>query len=171
MPITCDFVTFDVFTQTPYSGNPLAIVHLPVEGPELSQGQKQKIAREFNYAETVFLHPETSPSCRQVDIFTRFQEIPFAGHPVIGTAHYLRQYITGSGNEDIRKLRMIIKAGVVDVEFVDAGLAIAEVPHDLRTHKESVGVEAILTQHPELANIKSSLQEQLPVVSSVKGMT
>jgi hypothetical protein len=60
---------------------------------------------------------------------------------------------------------------VVDVEFVDAGLAIAEVPHDLRTHKESVGVEAILTQHPELANIKSSLQEQLPVVSSVKGMT
>jgi len=171
MPIICDFVTFDVFTQTPYIGNPLAIVHLPTEGPELSQEQKQKIAREFNYAETTFLHPETSPKCRQVDIFTRYQEITFAGHPVIGTAHYLRQYIAGKNNEDVRKLRMIIKAGVVDVEFDDAGLATAEVPHNLRTHKEILSVEAILSQHPELVSVRSSLPEQLPVASSVKGMT
>jgi PhzF family phenazine biosynthesis protein len=171
MSITCDYVTFDVFTQTPYLGNPLAIVHLPLEGAQLSQAEKQKIAREFNFSETVFLHPETSPGCRAVDIFTRFQEIIFAGHPVIGTAHYLRQCLAGKDGKVVNRLRMIIKAGVVDVEFDDAGLAIAEVPHNLRTHKESVSIGRILTQHPELSSLESSLQPECPVISSVKGMT
>jgi PhzF family phenazine biosynthesis protein len=172
MSITCNFVTFDVFTQMPYSGNPLAIVQLPLDGPSPNQELEQKIAREFNYSETVFLHPETSPRCRRVDIFTRFAEIPFAGHPVIGTAQYLRQYIAGeNNNEDVRNLRMIIKAGVVDVEFGDSGIAVAQVPHDLRLHEGWVGIDDILTQHPELKSLKSDLPERCPVVSSVKGMT
>jgi PhzF family phenazine biosynthesis protein len=172
MSITCDYVTFDVFTQTAYLGNPLAIVHLPLENDShLSQIQKQKIAAEFNYSETVFLHAETSPGCRKVDIFTRFQEIPFAGHPVIGTAHYLRQYTAAKEKQNVNKIRMIIKAGVVDVEFDSTGLAIAEVPHNLRIHKESVRIERILSQHPELVSLKSSLQDHCSVVSSVKGMT
>lgn len=170
MSIICDFVTFDVFTQTPYSGNPLAIVHLPLDA-ELSQVQKQKIAVEFNYSETVFIHPEVSPGYRKVDIFTRFKEIPFAGHPVIGTAHYLRQYLASKDNEVADKLQMIVKAGIVDVEFDSTGLAIAEVPHNLRTHKESVSLDRILSQHPELESLKSDIQDQCPVISSVKGMT
>jgi PhzF family phenazine biosynthesis protein len=170
MSTTCDYVTYDVFTQTRYSGNPLAVVHLPAEGDQLTQAQKQEIATEFNYSETVFLHPKTLKGSTEVDIFTRFKEIPFAGHPVIGTAHYLRQYIADRDNKVVDKLRMIIKAGVVDVEFDDTGLAIAEVPLNLRTHKESVSIERILSQHPELASLKSNLPHQCPVISSVKGM-
>ncbi|OBR03355.1 Phenazine biosynthesis PhzC/PhzF protein [Colletotrichum higginsianum IMI 349063] len=54
-----DFVTLDVFTKTPYKGNPLAIVHLPpptATSPALTQEQKQAIAQEFNLSETVFVH-------------------------------------------------------------------------------------------------------------------
>lgn len=171
MSITCDYVTFDVFTQTPYAGNPLAIVHLPVDGAQLSQAQKQKIAAKFNYSETVFLNPETTPGCTEIDIFTRFKEIPFAGHPVIGTAHYLRQYTARRDDVVVDRLRMVVKAGVVDVEFDGAGLAIAAVPHNLHTHKESVGIERVLSQHPELAGLAPSLPAQCPVISSVKGMT
>lgn len=171
MSITCDYVTFDVFTQTPFRGNPLALVHLPLEGPELSQAQKQKIAQEFNLSETVFLHPETSPRRRKVDIFTRFNEVIFAGHPVIGTAQYLRELLAGKENQEIESLQMVIKAGVVEVEFDSAGLAIAEVPHNLRTHKESVGIDAVLSQFPDLVSLASGLPQQCPVISSVKGMT
>ncbi len=81
------FVTADVFTSVPFTGNPLAVVFgadaLPTE-------TLQAIAREFNYSETVFVFPPADPThTRRVRIFTPEEELPFAGHPTIGTAHAL----------------------------------------------------------------------------------
>lgn len=74
-----DFKTVDVFTDVPYKGNPLAIVHLP-KAVELTREEKLKIAKEFNLSETVFLHAESEASgVRQFDIFTTAEEVTFAG--------------------------------------------------------------------------------------------
>lgn len=76
----------DVFTETPFGGNQLAV--LPkAEG--LSDDQMQKIAREFNFSETSFVFPARAGKTRYVRIFTPAREIPFAGHPNIGTAFVL----------------------------------------------------------------------------------
>ncbi len=78
------FITADVFTNQPFGGNPLAV--LPnAEG--LTSDQMQKIAREFNLSETVFvLRPENPSNTRRMRIFVPTKEIPFAGHPTVGTA-------------------------------------------------------------------------------------
>lgn len=78
------FHTADVFTDRPFGGNQLAV--LP-EAQGLSDAAMQKIAAEFNYAETTFVLPPRDPAnTRQVRIFTPREEVPFAGHPNIGTA-------------------------------------------------------------------------------------
>ena len=78
------FVTLDVFTDTRFSGNPLAVVLEP-EG--LDTAAMQSIAREFNLSETVFVFPPADPGSRaRLRIFTPGRELPFAGHPTVGTA-------------------------------------------------------------------------------------
>ncbi|MEM6428677.1 MAG: PhzF family phenazine biosynthesis protein [Deinococcota bacterium] len=79
------FYTCDVFTTNRFGGNPLAV--LPHAGG-LSSEQMQQIAREFNYSESTFVLPSDDHT-RQVRIFTPTQEVPFAGHPNIGTAFAL----------------------------------------------------------------------------------
>lgn len=84
---TLRFLTADVFTSVPFSGNQLAIV-FGAEG--LPTETLQAITREFNYAETTFVFAPEDPShTRRVRIFTPELEVPFAGHPTIGTAHAL----------------------------------------------------------------------------------
>lgn len=75
-----EFETVDVFTQSAYTGNPLAIVHIP-QGANVTQHQKGKIAKEFNLSETIFIHENAAdPLKRKADIFIpTAQEIPFAG--------------------------------------------------------------------------------------------
>ena len=81
------FETVDVFTDRRFGGNPLAVV-LDSEG--LDAAQMQAIAREFNYAETTFVLPPADAShTAHVRIFTPGQEVPFAGHPNVGTASVL----------------------------------------------------------------------------------
>ena len=78
------FTTLDVFTERPFAGNPLAV--LP-DARGLADAQMLEIAREFGFSETTFvLPPQTAGAVRQVRIFTPGGEIPFAGHPTIGTA-------------------------------------------------------------------------------------
>jgi len=78
------FVTLDVFTRRPLAGNPLAVV-LDAQG--LDDGAMQAIAREFNLSETVFVLPPDDPRQRaDIRIFTPARELPFAGHPTVGTA-------------------------------------------------------------------------------------
>ena len=81
------FVQVDVFTERVFGGNPLAVVF---EAAGLSDTEMQAIAREMNCSETTFLLPPTRPDCAaRVRIFTPAREIPFAGHPTIGTAWVL----------------------------------------------------------------------------------
>lgn len=82
-----NFVTYDVFTDRPFAGNPLAIV----EGADgLSDDQMQMTAREFNLSETIFVQTPDNPAhTAKVRIVTPAHEIPFAGHPTIGCAIHL----------------------------------------------------------------------------------
>jgi trans-2,3-dihydro-3-hydroxyanthranilate isomerase len=81
------YITVDVFTEIAFGGNPLAVV---LDAGGLSTAQMQAIATEFNYSETTFvLPPQDSAHDAQVRIFTVRSEIPFAGHPNVGTAFVL----------------------------------------------------------------------------------
>src|SRR6266567_2704893 len=92
---TYAFIQLDVFTQTALAGNPLAI--LP-DGRGLNDGEMQAVAREMNLSETTFILPRDAATeardGKKVRIFTVEQELPFAGHPTLGTALYL--YASGS---------------------------------------------------------------------------
>lgn len=92
------FHTLDVFTDEPYSGNPLAVV---LGGDALSGAQMQRIAREFNLSETVFVLPATQPEAMlRLRIFTPYEELPFAGHPTVGAACLLAMRdLTPRGDE------------------------------------------------------------------------
>ncbi len=79
------FKQVDVFTATPYLGNPLAVV---LDGSGLSEAEMQRFARWTNLSETTFLLPPTAPSADyRVRIFTPGGELPFAGHPTLGSCH------------------------------------------------------------------------------------
>lgn len=81
------FYTLDVFTDRIFGGNPLAVFP---DGRGLDTEQMQTVAREFNLSETVFvLPPDQAEHTRRLRIFTPGTELPFAGHPTIGTAHLL----------------------------------------------------------------------------------
>ncbi len=81
------FVTVDVFTDQMFGGNPLAVV---LDATGLSTAQMQAVAREFNYSETSFVLPPVDPAHdARVRIFTPVQELPFAGHPNVGTGYVL----------------------------------------------------------------------------------
>lgn len=78
------FATYDVFTDTPLAGNPLAVVF---EADDLSDARMQAMAREFNLSETIFVRaPADTQHAASVRIFTPSKELPFAGHPTIGCA-------------------------------------------------------------------------------------
>ncbi|WP_181832463.1 PhzF family phenazine biosynthesis protein [Bosea caraganae] len=78
------FATLDVFTTTPHAGNPLAVV---LDSDGLDTAAMQAIAREFNLSETVFVAPPADPAhCAAIRIFTPARELPFAGHPTVGSA-------------------------------------------------------------------------------------
>jgi trans-2,3-dihydro-3-hydroxyanthranilate isomerase len=84
--VTYRYYICDVFTETRFGGNQLAV--LP-EAIGLSTQQMQQIAREFNFSETTFVFPARAGHTRHVRIFTPAREIPFAGHPNVGTAFVL----------------------------------------------------------------------------------
>lgn len=83
------FYQADVFTSEPFGGNPVAVFP---DADGLSDDQLQQIAREMNLSETVFVFPPTDPAAVvRLRIFTPTQELPFAGHPVIGAFYLLAQ--------------------------------------------------------------------------------
>ena len=85
-----EYETVDVFTDTHFGGNPLAVCFLPPGSAELSTAQMLQITREFNYSESTFVMPPTDPAhTARVRIFTPAAEVPFAGHPTVGTAAVL----------------------------------------------------------------------------------
>ena len=112
------FETVDVFTDRPFGGNPLAVV-LDAEG--LSTERMQAIAAEFNYAETTFVLPPQDPRhTAHVRIFTPKAEMPFAGHPNVGTAFVPARLGKVTGD----KLVFEEKAGLVPMDIVREGGAV-----------------------------------------------
>ena len=108
------FYQVDVFTGTPLGGNPLAVF---VSAGGLDERYMQKIAREMNLSETTFVMP--SSDCEadfEVRIFTPTKELPFAGHPVIGTVHVLREIGKVSSDQKIINLKLRIGTIPVHVE-------------------------------------------------------
>src|SRR3989475_11473011 len=84
------FVICDVFTEKAFGGNQLAVFP---DARGLGDGTMQALAREFNFAETTFVLPPQDPRhFRRVRIFTPKVELPFAGHPTVGTAAVLAMF-------------------------------------------------------------------------------
>lgn len=111
----------DVFTQRPLEGNPLAVFP---DARGLSSAQMQAIAREMNLSETTFVFPaENAESDARVRIFTPVRELPFAGHPTIGTAFVLSEQHGGK-----TQLRLHENAGIVEVRREADGRLFMHVP-------------------------------------------
>jgi trans-2,3-dihydro-3-hydroxyanthranilate isomerase len=109
------FETVDVFTQTRFGGNQLAVF---TDARGLTDGEMQSLAAEMNYSETTFVLPPDDPAnTSQVRIFTRTHEMPFAGHPNVGTAFVLARH----GRDRDGLLRFEEIAGLVEVRVAHDG--------------------------------------------------
>jgi trans-2,3-dihydro-3-hydroxyanthranilate isomerase len=102
------YVIADVFTDVPLEGNQLAVF---IDGSGLSDRQMQRTAREMNLSETVFVLPGGDGADARARIFTPVTELPFAGHPVLGTAFVLGATL----NQPV--IRLLTGAGVIPVEL------------------------------------------------------
>ena len=119
MPVRRRFAQVDVFTARPFYGNPVAVV-LEAEG--LSSAEMQRIARWTNLSETTFvLAPSVAGADYQVRLFATNEELPFAGHPTLGTAHAVLE--AGIASAKKGKLVMQCAAGMVEVSVGAAGLS------------------------------------------------
>lgn len=105
------FVTVDVFTNQRFGGNPLAVFP---DASGMSDAEMQSLAAEFNLSETTFVLPPDDPAnTARVRIFTRTTEMPFAGHPNVGTGYVLAQ----QGRDKNGKLLFEELAGLVEIEI------------------------------------------------------
>jgi trans-2,3-dihydro-3-hydroxyanthranilate isomerase len=102
------YVIADVFTDTPLEGNPVAVF---TDAGDLSSELMQRIAREMNLSETVFVLPGDGDADARIRIFTPSTELPFAGHPTLGTALIL------GGPTDKDMITLATGAGLVAVRF------------------------------------------------------
>lgn len=119
MPGGRRYVTVDVFTRQRFGGNPLAVVF---DAQGLTKAQMQAIATEFNYSETTFVLPPREPGhTAQVRIFTSRTEVPFAGHPNIGTAVALAGELEAQGSPPPQQFIFEEAAGLVPIRLLREG--------------------------------------------------
>ena len=112
-----DYSVLDVFAEHPLEGNPLAVFH---DGRGLSDAQMQAIARETNLSETTFVIPSDDPERDRnegvrVRIFTTHEELPFAGHPTLGTASWLHLHYPPLANA--AELTLLLNVGPIKVRM------------------------------------------------------
>jgi trans-2,3-dihydro-3-hydroxyanthranilate isomerase len=106
-----DYLVYDVFTAAAFGGNQLAVFP---DARGLPEDRLQAITREFNFSEVTFVYPPEDPAhTARVRIFTPSREVPFAGHPTIGTAIAL--YDLGRGSD------LVLELGVGPIPCHDAG--------------------------------------------------
>ncbi|OJJ95858.1 hypothetical protein ASPACDRAFT_1883135 [Aspergillus aculeatus ATCC 16872] len=203
------YITLDVFTNTAYTGNPLAVVFLPPSSSSsstssnttLTQRQKQTLAREFNFSETIFIHPDpssgTNTTHRTIDIFTPTEELPFAGHPTIGAAAWflhlsenppkenaITHLITKSGTIPIARCPATSPAASETTSGKAKGEGVtARIAHNPHVHAKRFPLREVLRLHGSLApflaqkdsdrGAQGQHQEGIsfPVFSIVKGMS
>lgn len=144
------FVTLDVFTGRRFAGNPLAVV-LEAEG--LDGEAMQAIAREFNLAETVFVLPPQDPAHRaRLRIFTPATELPFAGHPTIGTAVLLNRIDGGNGREFVLEESIGLipcTTASIDRERGRARFQLARLPEELGSAADAETIAAAIGLEPD----------------------
>jgi PhzF family phenazine biosynthesis protein len=118
------FRLVDVFTETPYRGNPVAVVH---DGTGLDTGDMQRVAHWMNLSETTFvLPPDDTGADYRVRIFTPVTELPFAGHPTLGTCHAWLE--AGGAPQQAGVVVQECAAGLIAVCRQDGRLAFAAPP-------------------------------------------
>jgi len=107
------FYIVDVFAEKKYSGNQLAVFK---NAKALSDNEMQRIAKEMNYSETTFiLSEEKRNSGYDVRIFTPEKEVPFAGHPTLGTAYVIQREII---KKPVEKIILNLKIGQIPVSLI-----------------------------------------------------
>src|SRR5712691_11225606 len=109
------YVVCDVFTDRPLEGNQLAVF---TDARELPEELLQPLAREMNFSETVFVYPASGGGHARMRIFTPTIEVPFAGHPTLGTAFVL------GGPLQLHEIRLETGKGVVPVQLEREGARI-----------------------------------------------
>jgi trans-2,3-dihydro-3-hydroxyanthranilate isomerase len=157
------FVHLDVFTSRPLEGNQLAVF---TDARGLTDDEMQRLAREMNLAETTFILPRDEATQRteghKVRIFTVQEELPFAGHPTLGTAWQLRQQVPAD------EIVLELKVGKIPVRFERRdGVMFGE----MRQAEPQFGH---MHSHAEIAGIisvaQSELDENLPIQTVSTGM-
>ena len=113
---TFRYVVADVFTDVPLAGNQLAVF---TDAREIPEEQLQPLARELNVSETVFVYPPSAEGHVGIRIFTPALELPFAGHPILGTAFVL------AGPLQLEEIRLECGAGIVPVRLERDGSRIS----------------------------------------------
>ena len=171
-----EYRTVDVFTDKPFGGNPLAVFREP---GKLDAATMQAIAKELHLSETTFVFPPSSSTAadHRVRIFTPDAELPFAGHPTIGTAFVLAEGKDGTTRleEGVGVIRVTLREGFVQMDqplptFTGTtitrkaaaealGLAVEEVRSDVPIQTGSSGVPFLFVP---LANLKAVRRARRP---------
>jgi trans-2,3-dihydro-3-hydroxyanthranilate isomerase len=169
------FIQLDVFTDRAFCGNPLAVFP---DGEGLSDEQMQQIAREMNLSETVFVVPsEKEEVLRRLRIFTPSNELPFAGHPVVGTWNCLaREGIVpepDNGNGWVQ-IKQEVGIGIlpVDIEFKDGAperVVMTQGKFEIRSEIDDGQDQADIARALGLA--REDLDESLPIQAVSTGNT
>jgi trans-2,3-dihydro-3-hydroxyanthranilate isomerase len=165
-----EFMTVDVFTRSHFAGNPLAVIP---DARELAPALMQRVAREFNYSETTFVLPPDDPAhTARVRIFTPLEEIPFAGHPNVGTAYMLGRIGTAFGRRVGPRIVFEEVAGLVEVVLIYEGATLTgaqfDAPHRLHLGDEIVA--DLICECASLARGDVRLGVHRPIMASV-GLT
>ena len=157
-----DFLTCDVFTERPFSGNPLLVVP---DARGLSTAQMQAVAREINYSESTFVLPPDDPrhAYRQ-RTFVPFKEIPYAGHPTIGTAVVMAALgrVGASGEE---RISVEVGFGPLELELIRQGDAVRRVrmSQGKPAWEEAIGGDALRARIASALGVSTtSLHATLP---------
>ncbi|MEO6331856.1 MAG: PhzF family phenazine biosynthesis protein, partial [Gemmatimonadaceae bacterium] len=147
------FYTLDVFTDRAFGGNQLAVFP---DAAGIPPERMQDIAREFNFSETVFVLPPGNPThSRRIRIFTPGGELPFAGHPTVGTAHLLAAVgavptVEGENSfileEGVGPVRVTVRVERGAVTF--AQLSVAKLPERRATSPDSGQLAEVLSLSP-----------------------
>src|SRR3989440_12041298 len=141
---TLRYVVADVFTDRPLTGNQLAVF---TDGRDVDDDTMQALAREMNFAETVFVLPPAEGGHARLRIFTPVTELPFAGHPVLGSAFVL------AAPMQLGEIRLEMQAGVIPVtlEREGARITFGRMSQPIPEHEPFVEADAV----QELLGIRS----------------
>jgi trans-2,3-dihydro-3-hydroxyanthranilate isomerase len=158
------FYIVDVFAETKYQGNQLAVIR---NAADLTTEEMQRIANETHFSETTFIQKDQPTNGGyNVRIFTPHQEVPFAGHPTLGTAYIIKNFIA-EGNPDIVKLNLGVGQIPVSFQKNEAGQEVLWMRQKPPVFQEKFTIE-------ELASIlqlsPSDFDERAPIQEVSTGM-